>query len=162
MYINSINPYNQNFTANINLDVIAGRLKYPEKIEKVFSSLTRDYPNDKLVLREDIGGWLNISAFDEFGNTRQIDLPSDILDKLLEHSQTTIVKKLVLAFKTLKMGITRDNDVRRQIIELAENKSLNDVEDRIFHFQDVEKHRTSKIMIEMLEKDDILLEALFQ
>ena len=151
-----------NFGAGVNLKTIKCKLKEPEKIEKMFFSATKDYPNDKLELKLGCDGWLNIMAVDELNNNRAFDLTIDETDKLFECSQESIAEKLILAFNTLKTGIKRDIDLQKEIgEEFSKDNRKTTFYSKINLYSETENYKTSKIMYDMLEKDDILSGALF-
>ena len=154
MHISSINTAEKSkpaFCAKINLSPVADRLKCPEKVELMFSSATKNYPNDRLDLCLAPDGWLNVTAVDEFNNKRALDLTIDLVDELFKCPQKSITDKLVLAFKTLKTGIVRDVFLKNEKIIDNEKREL---------FFDIENHKTLKIMSKMVEKDNILSDAL--
>ena len=151
MLINSINFTNSatpKFGARINLDNVAVRLRQPEKVKESVSYLTKNCPNDRLELHLAYDGWLNIAVIDKFNNKRALDLTLDLVDELFKSSEQSITKKLVLSFKTLKLGIERD-------ILMYNEKILTP------EMLDYEKYRTRKIMAKMVEKDEILSDAFF-
>ena len=151
-----------NFGAGVNLKTIKCKLTEPKKIEKIFFSATKDYPNDKLELKLKYDGWLNIMAVDEFNNSRALDLTIDETDKLFECSQESIAEKLILAFNTLKTGIKRDINLQKEIDEeFSKDNRKPDFYSKIDLYSETENYKTSKIMLDMVKNDDILSEALF-
>lgn len=155
MHISSINTAEKSkpaFCAKVNLSPVADRLKCPEKVERMFSSATKNYPNDRLDLSLAPDGWLNVTAVDEFNNKRGLDLTLDLVERLFECPEKSLTDKFVLAFKTLKTGIVRDVYLKNEKIIDDEKRAL---------FFDIENHKTYKIMSKMVEKDNILSDALF-
>lgn len=151
-----------NFGAGVNLKTIRCKLKEPEKVEKIFFSATKDYPNDKLELKLGSDGWLNMMVVDEFNNNRALDLTIDEADKLFECSEESMAEKLILAFNTLKTGIKRDINLQKEIDEeFSKDNRMPNFYSIMNLYSDTENYKTSKIMHDMVEKDDIFSGALF-